>query len=249
MQSHEYERMHQYEDRYWWYAGFRRILAFMFQRFVPRIETVLDAGCGTGGNLTYLAKILSPAKTFAIDINEQALQLTETRKTGVVLAQASVSQIPFQENAFDVITCLDVICTRGVNDLETLGEFHRVLKPGGFLFINLPAFKNLAGAHDHAVQIAHRYDSAEVSDKLKSIGFEIKRLTYWNALLFPFLFVWRKWTGLNQHPGMNRSDFRTLPVWINEGLKFLLRIEQVLISSFNLPFGSSIFAVAQKPLS
>ncbi len=248
MQPYEYTTMHRYEDHYWWYTGLRRILALTFKK-LPRSGTevtLLDAGCGTGGTLACLAQTLGSAKLFAIDVYPPALHLTRLRKTGAVLLQASVNQVPFQKNVFDVITCFDVACIQGVNDLETFREFHRTLKPGGVLLINLPAYHFLRGEHDIAVHTRHRYTASELGWKLKSAGFSIKRLTYWNALLFPFLLVMRKISTWKKKSDLPQSDFRLLPPWVNRLLKIILRIEEMFISILDLPFGTSIFAVARK---
>lgn len=248
MQPYEYATMYRHEDHYWWYTGLRRLLALTFKDLtqpVPRV--VLDAGCGTGGNLAYLVKTLSRAKVFAMDLHPAALDFTNSRKIETVLLQASINQVPFQANVFDVITCLDVACTRGVNDLNAFKEFYCVLKPGGVLLINLPAYRFLRGEHDVAGHVQHRYTARELGSKLKSAGFEIKRLTYWNALLFPFIFIWRRISAWKKNSNEPKSDFYRLPTWVNGMLKFILRIETVFLSCFNLPFGTSVLAVAEKP--
>lgn len=248
MQPYEYATMYRHEDHYWWYTGLRRLLALTFKDLtqpVPRV--VLDAGCGTGGNLAYLVKTLSRAKVFAMDLHPAALDFTNSRKIETVLLQASINQVPFQANVFDVITCLDVACTRGVNDLNAFKEFYCVLKPGGVLLINLPAYRFLRGEHDVAGHVQHRYTARELGSKLKSAGFIVKRITYWNALLLPFIFIWRKINTVKKNPAAPQSDFRNLPTWINEVLKFVLRIEERLLSFLNLPFGTSVLAIAQKP--
>ncbi len=249
MQPYEYETMHRYEDHYWWYTGLRRLLTLAVKNcFTASPETVLlDTGCGTGGNLAHVAKLLNPAKLFAMDIYSPALHLTHARKTGAVLLQASVNQIPFRENVFHVVTCLDVLYIRGIDEVKSFQELYRILKPGGFLFVNLPAYEFLRGEHDIAVHTCHRYTAFELGRKLKSAGFSIKHLTYWNASLLPFLLIWRKIKFWKKNSGDPKSDLKPIPVWINEVLKIVLKVEEMFISVLNLPFGTSVFAVAQKP--
>ena len=249
MRPDEYIIMRGYEDTYWWYSGLRRLLTFALEKYIWPVETiaVLDAGCGTGGNLVHLKQILNRAKFFGMDVYQSAIDLTNSRNTGAALLEASVNQVPAKGNSFDVIICRVVLGLGGIEDLKVLLEFYRTLKPGGILLVNLPAFEFLRGAHDSAVRTSHRYTVDELRQKLNATGFAIRRITYWNALLFPLLFVWRKISALKKNPGNPRSDFRPLPVWINEVLKFLLRIEQIAISYVDVPFRTSVFAVAQKP--
>jgi len=250
MQPHEYTTMHRYEDNYWWYSGLRRLISPVLKNYFPSAAkiTLLDAGCGTGGNLVHLRQILNQAKLFAMDIYPLAIRLTNSRKTGTALLQASVNKAPFKEDIFDVITCFDVLCIHGINDLEAFREFHRTLKPGGVLLINLPACELLRGEHDAAVHTRHRYTARELRTKLRSAGFVVKRITHWNTLLSPLLLIRRRISAWKKVPKNPRSDFRPLPSWINEALKFVLRIEETVISFFDLPFGASVFAVAQKIL-
>ncbi len=248
MQPCEYAMMHRYEDHYWWYAGLRRLLTLSFKKTSRLTSEValLDAGCGTGANLVLFKEILNPEKLFAFDLHSSALRLTSSRNTGALLLQASVGHIPFQNDQLDIITCLDVLYIRGVSDIEALREFYRTLKPGGILLINLPAYEFLRGEHDVAVHTRHRYTAGELSQKLKFVGFKIKRITYWNMFLFPLFFLWRKIRARKKTPEDPKSDLRPLPSWLNEFLKMVLRIEEIFLTSLNLPFGTSVFAVARK---
>ncbi len=54
MERLEYEVMAHVEDQLWWYVGMRRI-ADVWLQGLP-ITTILDAGCGTGGNAKWLTK-------------------------------------------------------------------------------------------------------------------------------------------------------------------------------------------------
>ncbi len=46
------------EDRHWWFVARRRILSEALTRCIdlPASADILDAGCGTGGNLPMLAR-------------------------------------------------------------------------------------------------------------------------------------------------------------------------------------------------
>ena len=60
MERAEYERMHEVEDRMWWYRGLRALAAQLLGRTLARSSVfgpVLDAGCGTGRYALELAKL------------------------------------------------------------------------------------------------------------------------------------------------------------------------------------------------
>ena len=147
MQPYEYITMHRYEDHYWWYAGLRGLLDLMFKNYIQLVSEIslLDAGCGTGGNLAHLAHISNRVKLFAMEIYSPAIGLTNSRETKATLLQASVNQVPFKKDTFDVITCFDVLYIHGVDDDQAFREFYRTLKPDGILLVNLPAHELLRG--------------------------------------------------------------------------------------------------------
>jgi len=98
-----------------------------------------------------------------------------------------------------------------------LHEFARVLQPGGWLLLRLPAHNWLRGAHDTAVQTRHRYTCREVRDGLIAAGLKPVRITYANALLFLPAVLWR----LTQRCVGARaaSDVRPTPHSLNAALK------------------------------
>jgi hypothetical protein len=82
---------------------------------------------------------------------------------------------------------------------------------------------------------------------LRGAGFAVLRVTYWNAILLPLLLarrrLWRRAAGLPP-----RSDLTVLPEKLNALLSATLDLERFLLSRVDLPFGSSVFAVARKTL-
>jgi SAM-dependent methyltransferase len=212
---------------------------------VDPLAKVLDAGCGTGGNLVFFGGRLPQARLYGVDVHPLAVSLTQMRCPDRVL-RASVNALPFRDLVFDVVVSLDVFSARGVDDLEALHESYRVLKVGGVLAVNLPAFEFLRGEHDLAVHTRHRYTAKEIRKKLVTAGFVVRRLTHWNLFLFPVILARRFLSRWGRIPPSPRSDLRPLPSFLNGALKDLVLLEKTVIAWIDLPFGSSVFAVAQK---
>ncbi len=56
MQPEIYERMAAVEGTHWWFVARRRILSTVLARLpLPERARILEAGCGTGGNLQMLS--------------------------------------------------------------------------------------------------------------------------------------------------------------------------------------------------
>ena len=103
---------------------------------------VLDAGCGNG-DYTRLA-LQDGARVWAFDLSQEMVASTERRlaASGLdaeELQVASVVEIPYPDDRFDVVLCFAVIDhVPDEKRQDAVRELVRVLKPGGTLFINTP---------------------------------------------------------------------------------------------------------------
>ncbi|MGN9165035.1 class I SAM-dependent methyltransferase [Tissierellaceae bacterium HCP3S3_D8] len=114
-------------------------------------KKVLDIGCGAGGKTLFYAS-QGVEKVWGIEVvdhyEEEANALAQKKgledKFEFVLGDAA--NIPFDDNSFDTIIMNDAM--EHVDEpLEVLRECHRVLKPGGRLYVNFPPYYHPFGAH------------------------------------------------------------------------------------------------------
>lgn len=239
MNESEYHNLARMEPTHWWYTGMAGIAADWLRRLpAPAFGPVLDAGCGTGGGMGWLSQFGRPC---GVDLHPLALRLAAAHGCQS-LVQADVQALPFATERFAIVASFDVLYHLKVaNDGAALHEFARILRPGGWLLLRLPAHNWLRGAHDNAVHTGHRYNRKEICAKLKAAGLHPVRVTYANALLFLPALLWRIISR-----GRTASDAR-LP-WrpLNHLLTTLLHLEQLWLRNFNLPIGLSVLALAQK---
>lgn len=243
MDARVYAEMLALEDGHWWFSGLWNLVAqgVLGPGAPAGPVRVLDAGCGTGGTIARLRRARPDWSVTGVDGSTLALDLARRRGLDG-LTRARVEALPFADATFDVATCLDVLYMDGVDDRRALAECFRVLRPAGVVAVNVPAFDWLRGAHDVACATRHRYTAGEVRELLTGAGFAVRRVSYWNATLFPLMALWR---GLTR--GGGRSDVRPAPAPINRALSALLAVETTLALRCGLPFGSSVFALAVKP--
>jgi ubiquinone/menaquinone biosynthesis C-methylase UbiE len=246
--------MFRLEDTYWWYVAMRRIAADLIRREIfrglepdPRAEPkleILDAGAGTGGSLALLQKY---GRVTAFDFAPQAAAMYQTRESGRV-AVASVDSIPFQDNSFDLVTSFDVVCQLPApGDDAAVREMARVLKPGGGLFVRVPALQFLHGPHDVVLHTQHRYSAKEMAAMLRRAGLVPLRTTYANTLLFPVALARRMLAKMRSDSVPTSSDVRPVPFPLNPLLTAVLSAESPVISRFGMPLGLSVIALARKP--
>jgi SAM-dependent methyltransferase len=248
MDSQEYSLMFQVEQTHWWYLGMEKITRAILTKWVGSASNLstLDAGCGTGAGMsTYLADY---GNVTGIDISPLALGFCQTRNL-TRLALASVSEIPFQTDSFDLLTSFDVLYERAVpNDLAAAEEFFRVLAPGGLILLRLPAYDWLRGKHDLTVHTARRYTASQVTQLLTDSGFHLLYVSYANTFLFPLALAKRLFERIFP-PAPAVSDLSLNVGIFNELFKHILASEAFFISRVGLPFGLSVIALAQKPMT
>lgn len=236
--------MRSVEDEHWWYQALRGHVLACLESAAPEVrETILDAGCGSGGMLARLQEKFPHASLTGVDISEEGLRLTSHRQTGAQLVRASVDQLTFPDSAFDVVISLDVLYHRDVDDRVAIQEMARVLRRNGRLLMNLPAFDFLRGSHDVAINTARRYTRSQVVRLLQEAGLRLDRITYWNMLLLPAVALVRR---SSRSRTQVRSDLTPPSVFTNSILSAIARSELALSHNLSLPFGTSVFAIARK---
>jgi SAM-dependent methyltransferase len=251
MNDEEYLHMHAEEEIHWWYAGMREIvLSLLPPASAPRGRPVLDVGCGTGYNLSWL-KAKYAAWPIGIDISSRGLEFSRQRHLKD-LVQGDAAVLPFKNDSFELLTALDVVSQMEGEQsrASALREFFRVLKPGGRLIIRVPAYEWLRSGHDEQVRVTHRYRKRELSDVIEAAGFCPIRITAANSLLFPIAVIWRllKKAGLAA-PGSDVRSHSRGTNWTNSLLKSMLRLEARMLRRPHamLPVGLSMILVARKP--
>ncbi|PYS77437.1 MAG: methyltransferase type 11 [Acidobacteria bacterium] len=254
MKAEDYANLYALEQDFWWFAGMREITAALLDAACAPAESrlVLDAGCGTGGNLTWLARYAGSGRVMGVDLAPDALRFCAERKHRG-LAQASVTDLPFADSTFDLVTSFDVLVQLPgeAADERAMREMYRVLRPGGVAFLRVAAYRWMTSGHDRALGTQRRYTLGELVGKVERAGFKTLRATYANSLLLPvaaFRRLLLKRAGLADRG----SDVKPLPPslrWLNRALEGVLRGEASILqgSRLRLPFGLSAICVAERP--
>ena len=236
------------EQRHFWFRGFKRFVGPLLAQAIQGVTRprLLDAGCGTGANLSFLAEYGTP---FGLELFWRGLSFGHER--GVRrLSQGSVMNLPFASESVDVVLSFDVLyCLHEPDEAKAISEMYRVIKPGGAVIVNVAALAMLKGDHSMLGGEVHRYTRRELRDKLEKAGFRVTRVTYTNAFLFPIIATVRavqRMRGLKTGD-QNRGDFYLPPAPVNALLSGVLTMESALVAAgLNMPFGSSVLCLARK---
>ena len=238
------------EARHFWFRGFRYFVTPLLRKAAGgRIGLrLLDCGCGTGNNLALLGRF---GRAYGFDLT--AAGLTLGRDAGRSrLARATVTAVPFQANTFDIVTSFDVLYSlEAPDERDAISEMYRVLKPGGFLIVNVAAMESLRGDHSVLSREVRRYSRASLERALTLGGFAIERLTYTNAVLYPAMALAR---AVQRRRGLSteehaKQEIQVPAAPVNLALTAALWTESLWIRVLDNPFGSSLLCLARKPAS
>jgi SAM-dependent methyltransferase len=246
MEQSLYENIYQVEETHWWYEARRDIIFDWVKRILANYKTprVLDIGCGTGFNISYLHQ-LGYDQVDGLDISRDALMYCKSRQTHSWML-ASAENLPVQHSAYDVVLGLDIV-EHIDNDRQVLSEMFRALKADGTLVVFVPAHQFLWSFQDEISHHQRRYEIRGLRYKVEQAGFRIKKMSYVNSFLFPVIWLGR--LALRAFPGFFKisSESQMNPTWMNRFLYYIFRAEMPLLRFMNFPFGVSIICICTKP--
>lgn len=104
---------------------------------VPSKGRVLDVGCGDGS----IGQVLTADRVAGLDVSVRCVTLAHGRGLDAVAADA-VAGIPFRDEAFDTVYCVDVLHHLDMSWEPVFKEIDRVLRPSGTLAIVEPDATN-----------------------------------------------------------------------------------------------------------
>ncbi len=232
---------HKLEKNHFWFRARRDVILKLMGGLDKKSE-ILDIGCSVGSLIEFLSGE-GYSNLYGIDVSENAVSACKKKGLKNVFVM-DASRMKFPDKKFDVVIASDIV--EHIDDHDSvIGEFRRVLKPGGRLMVFVPAFKLLWTDGDDVSNHHRRYTKKTLSDLLEKNGMHAERISYWNFSLFvPFLgFKLLKSAGLKK----NEYPIHELNPTVNKIALGVLKLENRLVySGTNFPFGVSVFAVAKK---
>lgn len=229
-----YRDFYNLEEKHWWFVARRKIIFSVLDRYLPDKKrlTILDVGCGTGSTLKELEKL---GYAIGVDISEEAVKFCKLRGCKNVHKVNQKEGLFFKDSTFGLITALDII-EHIDDDCAALAEYYRIIRKGGILLVTVPAYDFLWGPHDEVNDHRRRYIAKELRNKVEKAGFTIKKMTYFDTFLFPFLVLAR--TGHRVSKMINsryksHSDLKMRRPWINCLLKIIFSLEDPLLKKLN----------------
>ena len=243
MDAAEYTNLTRVEEKHWYYAGKRELVRRWLQR-VGALRTdhvVLDCGAGTG---RFAKEMETDCKVLVLDDHEESLRLLREKFSPEQVIALTGGDVPLPDASVDIITALDVL-EHVEHDAAAVKGFQRLLKPGGFALVTVPAGMALWSDWDVSLHHYRRYSRPEIRALFPNEQWDIIYLNYTNILAYPVAWLLRRLR--KQKPAgetQNRMEDKIPPAWLNG----LLRRIFVGMAFWRIPFpfGLSLLLLARR---
>lgn len=251
MDKQYYKEYYHLERKHWWFKARMEILESLFEKHIALSDNkklkILNVGVATGATSIMLGKF---GEVTSLEYDKDCCDfLAET--VGIHAINASLTELPFENEEYDVVCAFDVI-EHIEDDRLAISEIYRVLKKEGIVYLAVPAFQSLWSNHDVVNHHFRRYKMKDFTQKAKDERFEIIRKTYFNFILFPPIFFFRILANAfkrKQKVETAGSDFDYFNGngFLNKLLYKLFKTENFFLKrGFNFPFGVSALLIGKK---
>jgi SAM-dependent methyltransferase len=180
------------EDAHWWFLARRDILEAVLGECTKlgATGTVLDIGCGTGGNTARFAESHS---AIGVEPSAEAVRLARERFPAIKFVEGLAPDVVMSEAAeADVFVLTDVL-EHVEKDRALVERLVEAAKPGAFFIITVPANQKLWTEHDVSHGHYRRYSIESFERLWREVGVDTILLSYFNSRLFPVVYVVRQW--------------------------------------------------------
>ena len=229
MKAEVFELQASLEESHWWFVGRRTILRALLATVLPPGSgaTVIDIGCGTGGNLGALGE---GYRCIGLEPAPAALAIARKRFPAVnFIAGADPALIAPQATARTLFLLNDVL-EHVADDFLFFSQLLAVMPAGAQLLLTVPANPALWSPHDLALAHYRRYDEARLRMVWRELPVRERLLTPYNARLYPLVRLRRAWAQLaGASSGSRGTDLSLPPAPLNRLLTSLFAGERTAL--------------------
>lgn len=230
---HFFDQLRQNENSFFWFHVRRKWIFDKLKIFVRPPAKLLEVGCGTGNVSSFLAQ-----KGYLVTGCDCFPQALEMAWPGFQKVQGDATDLPFEDNTFDIVGLFDVI-EHFQDDISPIKEAARVVREGGIIAITVPAGEELWSWVDEIASHKRRYTKKYLTSVLLEAKLRPCATDYmFMSLFFPMKYMRRRKTEISNsfeiHGGLNLM------------LKTIFNTERLISNFVPLPIGTSLIAIARK---
>jgi 2-polyprenyl-3-methyl-5-hydroxy-6-metoxy-1,4-benzoquinol methylase len=219
------------------------VLRYLARGIDLRNKRIGEIGCGTGLVQQQFAEQYG-VQVDGFDLNEYALRHSVAADQPRYCYDIFDCR-PELAGRYDVLVLFDVL--EHIEQEKPFLEkvlFH--LKPGGLLFVNVPAFMAFYSRYDEVLGHHRRYTLAQLDRSCSAVGLEGVARTYWGLPIVPLLLLRKLWVKGQTDPALvTRRGYQPPSHAISAALSIIAKLEPIP----QRLLGTSVMAFYRKPQS
>jgi len=226
MQSAQFALHADIEERHWWFVARRMILQALIAEVLPidRERTLIDVGCGTGGNIAAFAKHY---RCVGIDPSDIAIQFARERFPQVeFLCGHAPEDLGALAETADGVLCTDVL-EHVPDDFELFSKLLQAVPVETSFLLTVPAEPELWSRHDESHGHYRRYTLERFARIWQDLPVRTLLLSPYNARLYPIVkFIRGRTSKTGRAFGNSETDIDHTPEPFNGILRRVFSGEQ-----------------------
>jgi len=226
-------------EKHWWWRSRSELIVDELRQLRPASgwKRILDVGCG---DALFFDRLAEFGEVEGVEPSAGLVNPNNPYRDLIYVC-------PFDENfhpgkQYSLILMLDVL-EHLEDPVNALRHALDLLEPEGIVIVTVPAFMALWTNHDVLNQHLVRYTKQSFREIARQAGFQAREERYFYHWTYPVKLAGRVMESiLCPRPRPPKIP----PAWANEVLFWLSRLEQRTLSTFPMPFGSSLMITGSK---
>jgi ubiquinone/menaquinone biosynthesis C-methylase UbiE len=213
---------------------------------------ILEIGSSSGYLLRDIKKSFPDAFLIGSDCISETLE-NIAADSRIPLIQFDLVKCPLPDDYVDVIIALNVL-EHIENDTEALKQIYRILKPGGYAIIEVPANQDLYDFFDEQLKHFRRYNLKNLRKMATNENFRIIRASHFGFFIYPAFKIVKLWNKRKNQPNIQYSKTNVKNLIHMGGpfneyiLYWIMLVELYLGKVISYPTGIRCLLTIQKPI-
>jgi 2-polyprenyl-3-methyl-5-hydroxy-6-metoxy-1,4-benzoquinol methylase len=234
------------EDRHFWFRARNQIIRALVTPPIQRLADgfrILEVGCGSG-NVLRVLKTSAAGRGWVegLEVSVPAASVARER-TGLTITNGHLADLARSE-PYDIIAAFDVL-EHIWDDIGVVREMRTRLKSNGRLILTVPAHPTLWSPFDVASEHMRRYTPVSIAQTMRTAGFEIEYLSYFMFLLYPVMWLRRRFLKSADLAAVYDSEFQIVPGLNEVAFEVFRREARLIRARRRLPMGTSLAIIAR----
>ena len=212
--------------------------------------SIMEVGCSAGHLLADMRRSLPNAKLTGGDYTLGTLLKLGEKMPGIPLVRFNLADSPLPSDTYDAMVLLNVL-EHIEDDVAASRHIARMLKPGGFAVIEVPAGPELFDDYDRQLQHFRRYTLQNICSVVEHAGLVVERRNYLGALIYPAFYLAKKLSQRRPKPASQREEHVAKAIGATSRFNAvghaIMALEEVMSGAIEFPRGIRCVVTARKP--